>query len=411
MAEDVETFGRRARSWIDSNVPRPGEVAVSESGARVRRAQEIQRSIYDAGFAGITWPKRYGGQELTPAYMHAFVDQLRGFENPYPMLSVSLGVIGPTLLEFGTDQQKDKFLPALLRGDTLWVQLLSEPSGGSDMAGVLTGATRDGETWVLNGSKVWTTFGHHADYGLCLARTNWEVQKHRGLSVFIVPMQLPGVTVRPLTQASGASEFCQEFLDEVSIPSDHLLGRDNDGWTVASALLVQERNALGGGSPWFAGGPRGDPEEGETNELVGLALRSGLWEDSHIRQRVADCHSAEAIGAQLAARIAAGIRNRTLPGPAGSMLKLFAANLHLQRTELSMELCGADTAAWQEGDDAAQASCMAWLTRQGTAIMGGTNEIQRNIISERVLGMPREPAPDKDIPFNQVRTNHPGGGS
>jgi alkylation response protein AidB-like acyl-CoA dehydrogenase len=373
-------------------------------------AQEIQRSIFDAGFAAITWPSRYGGQELTPAHMHAFVGELRGFENPYRMLSVSLGVIGPTLLDFGTDQQKDTFLPPLLRGDTLWVQLLSEPSGGSDMAGVLTRATRDGETWVLNGSKVWTTFGHHADYGLCLARSNWDVQKHRGLSVFIVPMKLPGVTVHPLTQASGASEFCQEFLDDVSIPIDHLLGGDNDGWTVASALLVQERNALGGGSPWFAGG-HGESDDGEANELVELARRSGLWDDAHIRQRVADCHSAGTVGAQLATRVAAGMRSGALPGPAGSMLKLFAANLHLQRSELNVELYGADAAAWLGGDGAARTSSMTWLTRQGTSIMGGTNEIQRNIISERVLGMPREPAPDKDIPFNQVRTNRPKSGS
>jgi alkylation response protein AidB-like acyl-CoA dehydrogenase len=154
---------------------------------------------------------------------------------------------------------------------------------------------------------------------------------------------------------------------------------------VASALLVQERNALGGGSPWFAAGHRGDSEEGEVNELVRLALWAGLWEDSRIRQRVADCHSAETVGAQLASRIAAGIRTQTLSGPAGSMLKLFAANLHLQRTELAVELCGADTAAWQGGDDPARATSMAWLTRQGTSIMGGTNEIQRNIIASASL--------------------------
>jgi alkylation response protein AidB-like acyl-CoA dehydrogenase len=392
-------------------VPRAGELAGSGSRERVRGALEIQQSVYDAGFAGITWPKRYGGQELTPAHMHAFVDELRGFENPYRILSVSLGVIGPTLLEFGTEHQKDRFLPQLLRGDSLWVQLLSEPSGGSDMAGVLTRATRDGETWVLNGSKVWTTFGDHADYGLCLARTNWGAQKHRGLSVFVVPMRLPGMTVEPLTQASGASEFCQEFLDDVSVPFDHLLGGENDGWTVASALLIQERNALGGGSPWFAGRQGNDSEEGEPNQLVELAVRSGLWDDSYIRQRVADCHSAETVGAQLAARVGACIRTGAMPGPAGSMLKLFAANLHLQRSELAVELFDADAAAWPVGDEAARATSMTWLTRQGTSIMGGTNEIQRNIISERVLGMPREPAPDKDIPFNQVRTNRTQKGS
>ena len=162
-----------------------------------------------------------------------------------------------------------------------------------------------------------------------------------------------------------------------------------------------------GGSPWFAGGHR-DSKDGQANELVEAARRSGLWENAHIRQRVADCHSAETVGAQLATRVAAGMRTGALAGPAGSMLKLFSANVHLQRSELMVELCGADAAAWRCGDDASRIGAMTWLTRQGTSIMGGTNEIQRNIISERVLGMPREPAPDKDIPFNQARTNRPG---
>jgi alkylation response protein AidB-like acyl-CoA dehydrogenase len=406
--ESVEAFGRRARDWIESNLPRVGEAEAATSRERVRQAQSLQQQIFDAGFGAITWPAEYGGHELSPAHMHAFVDALHGFVNPYRTLSVSLGVVAPTILEFGTAEQKVTWLPPLLRGDTLWVQLLSEPSGGSDMAGVLTRATRDGDTWVLDGSKVWTTFGHHADYGLCLARSDWDVPKHRGLSMFVVPLDAPGVTVLPLTQASGATEFCQEFLEDVSVPADHLLGPENDGWTVASQLLVQERTALGGGSVHFAGGHADDGDDDGDNELVARAIAAGLWDDASIRQRVAAHHADAVVSAQLATRVATGMRTGAFAGPAGSMLKLSTANLHLDRAELLVELSGPDIAAWRPDDRDAEGTAMGWLTRQGTSIMGGTNEIQRNIISERVLGMPREAAPDKDVPFTQVRTNRRG---
>jgi len=408
MSESVEAFRRRARAWIGANVARAGEVPAELSGLeRVRRAQALQARIYDAGFAGITWPKAYGGQELTVPHMHAFVEELQGFENPYGTLSVSIGVIGPTLLEHGTEEQKAAHLPALLRGDTLWVQYLSEPTGGSDMAGVLTRAERDGDTWVLNGSKVWTTFGHYATHALCLARTDWEVPKHRGLSMFIVPVDAPGVTVVPLVQASGASEFCQEYLEDVALPADHLLGTVNDGWNLASQLLVHERNALGGGSAYYAIGGRGHGEAkvGPSDDLVAAAVRAGRAGDPVLRQLVAEVHARTVVGHQLGARVAEGLARRAYTGPAGSMLKLYSADLHLRRCEVAMEVRGSDAVAWTDDDPSAHDAAMAWLVRQGTSIMGGTNEIQRNIISERVLGMPREPAPDKDVPFSQVRTN------
>ena len=182
--EDVESFARRARYWIDSNIPSLGEVAEPRTTReQVESARSLQRAIFDAGFAGITWPEEFGGQNLTAAHMHAFSNALHGHENPYLMLSVSLGVIGPTLLEFGTTEQKATYLPSLLRGDNLWVQFLSEPSGGSDMAGVRTRATRDGDTWVMNGSKVWTTFGDLAEYSLCLAHKLGRAQALRSVDV------------------------------------------------------------------------------------------------------------------------------------------------------------------------------------------------------------------------------------
>jgi len=408
VPESVDAFRRRAGAWIQANMPRASDGIAPGSSASVAQAQELQQRAFDAGFAAITWPLEYGGQELTAAHMHAFVEELRGFVNPYPTLSVSLGVVGPTILELGTLEQKARWLPPLLRGDTLWVQLLSEPSGGSDMAGVLTRATRDGETWVLDGSKVWTTFGHYADFGLCLTRTNWQVQKHRGLAMIVVPMDAPGVTILPLKQASGASEFCQEYFENVTVPFDHLLGADGEGWSVASALLVHERTALGGGSVYFAGGHRTTEGDDVSNELVDAAAAAGVWDDAVVRDHVAECHAETVVSGQLAERVATGLRTGHFAGPAGSMLKLFTADLHLRRTALHVELGGAGLAGWANSDDETRTHAMSWLTRQGTSIMGGTNEIQRNIISERVLGMPREHAPDKDIPFDQVRTNQMG---
>jgi len=403
---DVAVYRRRARTWIEANVPRLGE---EDQGASIRErillARRIQQLIFDAGYAGITWPKAYGGHELTPAHMHAFTDELAGFVNPYRLLSVSLGVVGPTILHFGTEEQKAHYLPELLRADALWVQFLSEPSGGSDMAGVLTRATRDGDVWVLNGSKVWTTFGNHADYGLCLARSNWEVPKHAGLSMFILPVDAPGVTVRALQQASGESEFCEEFFDDVELKPEHLLGIEGDGWTVASQLLVHERNALGGGSAFFSQGVAGDQESAIDTELLEVAANSGREHDPLARQLVAEVHAASIVREQFGGRVATGMRTGALPGPAGSLLKLYSAELHLRRMQVMRELAGPTAAAWKQQDAQAEEHAMGWLVRQGQAILGGTNEIQRNIISERVLGLPREYAPDKGVPFTEVRTN------
>ena len=401
--EDVGSFAQRARSWIDSNIPRLSEGAESRSTSeQVALARLLQRSIFDAGFAGISWPEEFGGQGLTAAHMHAFSNALHGHENPYFMLSVSLGVIGPTLLEFGTAEQKATYLPDLLRGDTLWVQFLSEPSGGSDMAGVRTRATLDGDAWVMNGSKVWTTFGDLADYSLCLARTNWDVAKHSGLSMFVVPLGVPGITVEPISLASGKSDFCQEFLDDVALDRDALVGQEGDGWTVASRLLVHERTALGGGSKYFSAGSAGEDGGDEDQQLVDLAIASGRRADPLARQLVGELRSATVVGEQLAARVASGIRTGSLDGNSGSLLKLYSADLHLRRCEAAMELGGSDCVAWDDAASTSSFHAMRWLVRQGQAILGGTNEIQRNIISERVLGLPREAAPDKDVPFNQV---------
>lgn len=402
--EDVSTFRRRARAWVEANVPRADEVVPPvDSRERVEHAQSLQRRIFDAGFGAIAWPQQYGGLDLTAAHMRAFTEALQGHQDPYTTLSVSLGVVGPTLLHHGTPEQKATHLPPLLRGDTLWVQYLSEPSAGSDMAAVLTRGDRAGDDWVLNGSKVWTTFGDLADYALCLTRTDWDAQKHAGLSMFIVPVRSPGLTVLPLTQASGSQEFCQEYLEDVHVPGDHLLGAEGAGWAVATALLGEERRALGGGSPYFSAGTHSEGESDPTGELVALADRSGRRHDPLARQLVAELHAEALVGEQLAARVATGIASGVLAAPSGSLLKLYAADLSVHSVQARVDLTGPAATAWADGDAGSRSAGLGWLTRQGVSIMGGANEIQRNIISERVLGLPREPAPDKDGPFRSLR--------
>jgi alkylation response protein AidB-like acyl-CoA dehydrogenase len=309
----------------------------------------------------------------------------------------------------------------MLRGDELWVQFLSEPTGGSDMAGTLTRAARDGDTYVINGSKVWTSAADYSDVGFMLARTNWDVPKHRGLSTFVVPIRTEGLTVLPLRLVTGHTGFCQEFFDDVTIPASNLIGKENDGWTVASRLLVHERNSVGGGSEWhnatlgvtFHGG-RGSGAAG-SSRLTNLARRRGMSSDSLARQLIAEAHVLDTVNRQLGSRVAQATRTGSLPPPAGSLLKLFGSTSGVRASDITMEMAGASAVVWssRSADEdrfvplmgGADSQGVAYLFRQAGSILSGTSEIQRNIISERVLGLPREPAPDRDLPFNEVRHN------
>jgi alkylation response protein AidB-like acyl-CoA dehydrogenase len=403
--ESVEELRVRARAWAAEHLKRRRGEPAGFGRERVEGAQRLQQALFDAGLAGITWPPEYGGRGLTVAHMKALDEELNGYETPYRELSVSVGIVGPTILELGTDEQKARYLPRLLRGDDLWVQYLSEPTGGSDMAAVATRATRDGDSWVLNGSKVWTTFGHYADYALCLARSDWSKPKHRGLSMFIVKVDSPGLSVVPLKQATGEAEFCQEFLDDVIVSADALLGAENDGWTVASRLLMHERNALGGGSVYFSLGETAGSNADVGRALAAEAAATGSWDDPVLRDEIAGVHIDALVAGHLSERVKRGVALGRYQGPVGSVLKLFSATAHLRLTEVALAVRGEAGAAWLAEDPTSRAAAMAFIGRQGGSLAGGSDEIQRNIVSERVLGLPREPAPDKDLPFDQVRQN------
>ena len=406
--EDVEAFRLRARAWLADNMPRLVEgqnnsqlMAIDEMGTRAR---ELQRILFDGGFAGLCFPREYGGQGLTRAHQVAFTQETAPYEMPVVLNIPTFSILAPTLLDFGTEKQKRAHLPKMISGEEMWVQFLSEPSGGSDLASLVTRATRDGDVFILNGSKIWSSGAFRCDYAMCLARTDWHAPKHRGLTMFILKIHQPGIDVQQIKMSNGSNEFCQEFFDDVAIPVENVIGEINDGWTVASRLLFHERDAVGGGSPYASGGGGRGGQGGGRNDLVDLARATGRTADPRVRQLLAEARVNELVGGQLIQRVTTGIVNGVLPGPAGSLPRLFAATNSELRADIGLEIAGASAAAWAAGDPAGQAA-VEYLIRQGGSLGGSSNEMQRNIISERVLGMPREYAADKDRPFDEVRHN------
>jgi alkylation response protein AidB-like acyl-CoA dehydrogenase len=401
--EPVEDFRARARAWLADNMPALGDGWNDRSDARWEVERALQRRLWDGGFAGICFPKDYGGQGLTVEHQRAFTAESAPYDMPFSVNVPTLGILAATLVDFGTHEQKLRHLPAILRGDELWVQFLSEPSGGSDLAGCLTRADRDGDLFILNGSKIWSSGAYVADYAMCLARTNWDVPKHRGLTMFILEIHQPGVTVEQIRQVDGSMEFCGEFFDDVAIPVADVVGEIDDGWTVATRLLTHERMAVGGGSPYTSGRSIGHDSSAVDTTVVEAARVSGRAGDPHVRQLVAEAHIRQLVGGQLVRRVSEGLATATMAAPAGSLMKLFGATNVMRRSEIALEIAGADAVAWPAGTDPVGAQIgVSTLSRQGVSLGGGSNEIQRNIISERLLGMPREFAADKDVPYRDV---------
>ncbi len=278
--EDVESFTQRARTWLKDNMPPAPSDAGNQGGlgrahsdeaelARIARCRELQRTLFDGGFAGICVPKEYAGQGLTMAHQQAFNREIAGYDYPADTQIPTFTPCMAVILEFGTDEQKRKYVPPILKGEAFWMQFLSEPSGGSDVAGAQTTAIRDGDEWVMNGSKIWTTGAWWADMGLCLARTNWDVPKHRGLTVFMLPIHQDGIEIHRIEMLNGSKEFCQEFITDVRIPDSDRIGEVDQGWTVGIRWMYHERT-VSGGSPYVTqpGGRRTRGPAGGARSLV-----------------------------------------------------------------------------------------------------------------------------------------------
>lgn len=409
-SEPIESFRERARVFIRRHLrPLNGKSVSSalrasrtdaEELAEVARERELQRALFDAGLAGVCVPREYGGQGLTPAHQRVLNAELRGYEYPgrvqVPTFTPCLAV----LLEFGTEEQKLEHVPAILKGEELWMQFLSEPSSGSDVAGALTSAVRDGDDWVLNGSKVWTTGAWWSDWALCLARTNWEASKHGGLTVFMFPIDSPGIEVQRIEMLNGSKEFCQEFMTDVRVPDSHRIGGVDAGWTVGSRWMFHERMARN--SPLVTA-PEGETRAGGSGRTMhAIARAAGKLEDPSAQQRIGEAETLHRVGEALRRRIGRGIATRTMSDQSSAIARLFIGLAEARRTTIAFELAGEAGGVWSDDDGDLAEWGTDFLIRQAMCIGGGTTEIAANVIAERVLKMPREQTLDRDRPFSEV---------
>jgi alkylation response protein AidB-like acyl-CoA dehydrogenase len=410
--EDVASFRLRAREWIQDNLPPLPDSGDDDAENMMGsgfdddqwlRARELQKLLYSGGFAGICYPKEYGGLGLTRDHQGAFNEEVAGYEMPLLLNTPTFTICCPTVMDMGNEEQKREHIAASIRGDEVMVQFLSEPSGGSDLAGAITRATRDGDVFVLNGSKIWSSGAYAGDWALCLARTDWDAPKHRGLTMFLVKIHQPGIEIRRIKQVNGNQEFCEEFIDDVVVPASQVVGEVNGGWAIATRQLFHERNAVGGGSPYESGGSRGPRRGAPAGKIIDLARRTGRSSDARVRELVAESHAITKVQQHLIDRVVKGMRTKALPDPAGSIIRLFSGESATRRAEIGFEIAGPDGVVSPKGKVGDRENGEAFLFRQAGSLGGGSTEMARNIISERVLGMPREQAADRDVPFNQVR--------
>ena len=385
-------FRSEARAWLQQHAPAVTALDVSDLPKRLAAVTAWQQTLLRGGWAGLTWPRRYGGRDASPIEALIFQEEeARLIDWPtfkYPM-NVPLNLAAPAIMDFGTDELRALHLPRILRGEEFWCQMFSEPGAGSDLAALSTRAVRDGSVFRVTGQKVWTSYAHLAHYGLLLARTNPDVPKHRGITCFIVDLSTPGVTVRPLRQLTGAHEFNEVFLDDVVIPDSNVLGEVDDGWRVAHAILSSERAYLGAVSI----------TQTKFDRLLQLARRVGRASDPIIRQELADCYAREAILRFFGYRARTQIANERDRGPEASLMKLAQSRHIFDAASLATRLAGPDGAL----DEPYAPWAAELLGSFGPKIGGGTDNVQLNAIAERLLGLPREDDPHRRLPWRETR--------
>ncbi|MCC7078101.1 MAG: acyl-CoA dehydrogenase family protein [Acidimicrobiia bacterium] len=395
---EEEAWRERCRAWLEGNAPSrkadTGGVSLfgemSDDAAHVARAKEWQAKKFDAGFAAITWPEEYGGTNGTPMQSIIFRQEEGRFDVPTEPYIIGLGMIAPTIRTVGTDGQKDRYLREMLRGEEIWCQLFSEPAAGSDVSSLTTSAVRDGDEWVLNGQKVWTSGAHYSDFGEIICRTDPDVPKHRGITAFVVDMKAPGITIRPLRQMTGGASFNEVFFEDVRVPNDNVLGEVNKGWSVAITTLMNERVAIG------SGGGIG----GGIGRVVEMARRSGRHTDPVLRQEIASLYCLQRVQKFNGMRTLTAVSKGAVPGPEGSIGKLLGTKALVRMGEVYMDLIGPEGIA-DTGQGTHDFNQIV-LGAPGFRVAGGTDEVMKNIIGERVLGLPGEPRMDKDIPFRDL---------
>ena len=393
-SEAAEAFRLEFRAWLDANRPDHSSTddqigEFMEAGSEGwRRHLAWHRRMHAGGWVGITWPKAYGGRGATLEQSIVFGEELARVKAPTLVNGLGIALVGPTLMHWGTEEQKKRYLPKILAAEEIWCQGYSEPNAGSDVASLQTRAVEDGDDFIVNGQKVWTSGAHHADLCILLARTDPAAPKHKGISYLLVDMHSPGVTVKPLVQITGDSGFNEVFFEDVRVPKKNLVGEKNQGWQVAVTTLAFERSSIGSGSA--------RDMLAAVRDLASLAQRlprdgGTAWQDANVRQQIAS------FACQAAALRYTNLRQLTRrlkglpPGPEGSGAKLVVSDLMLRTAKFAMELLGPFSQFEQDAPFALDGGKWSYrmLGSRMMTIAGGTSEIQRNIIGERVLGLPK----------------------
>ncbi len=394
--ENAEAFRTRCREFLDQHatgIHLGGDPDI-RGAKRLDFAKVFMQAAADAELAGLTYPREYGGQGLDRQHEQIWREEYAKYPNMTTELTISHGMCLPMVAEYGTHEQKSAFMADQISARSVWCQMFSEPGAGSDVASLQTKAERDGDTWVINGQKVWTTLAHVSDYGVIIARTDAEVAKHAGISMFIVPMDAPGIEIRPIHQIDGGLHFNEVFFADVEISAESLLGDLNNGWNMATAMLMYERVAIGTGT---TSGISTSLSDG----LIEEATKRGTITDPVIRQKLMKLRAMETTAALVRMRTRAELQAGKTPGPGGSLTKLNSTSIMDNYRSLSLEIVGPASVAWDDPSGAAWQRVAVGSFMGGIA--GGTNEIQRNIIGDRVLGLPRDISVDKGVPFNKLK--------
>ncbi|MEO6123588.1 MAG: acyl-CoA dehydrogenase family protein [Ilumatobacteraceae bacterium] len=392
-------FRAEARGWLEQHATRRDPAKRhrqsandAEQDRHAQACRDWQRVLYDGGWAGLTWPKAFGGRGGRPWQAAIFAEEQSKFDVATGAFAVAHGMVAPTLMMHGTDAQR-AHLDAMLNGSEVWAQLFSEPEAGSDLANLGTRAELDGNEWIVNGQKVWTSGAQHSEYAILLARTNPDAPKHAGITYFIVDMKSPGIEVRPLRQITGVAHFNEVFLTDVRIPIENVVGEIDNGWKIAHTTLSNERAMIGGGGSTAFSVP----------ELIELARAYDRTDDPVVRQGIARAYSRAEVLKYMGYSMRTSLSRGEMPGVVASTMKLFFARHWAATTGLAIEIEGADGMLWGASafDEGLwqQTFCGQYAVRLG----GGTDEIQGNVIGERALGLPREPSLDRDLPWRQTR--------
>lgn len=395
-------FRAEVRAWLAKNAPahegaRQEQRTSEDVTAGLEKARKWQALKSDAGYTCITWPEEYGGRGGTPLQAVIYAEEEAKYSVPRGYFEIGIGMAGPTLMAYASPEVNEQYLPRMRRGDDVWCQLFSEPSAGSDLAGLRTRAERDGDDWIVNGQKVWTSGAHFSDYGILVTRHDPTVPKHMGLTYFFVDMRSPGIEVSRIKQISGGSNFCEVFFNDVRIPDANRLGNPGDGWSVALTTLMNERLAVGDAPP---------PDADELVKFLKKLKTAGSspLKNPAVRERLAEWYvQMQGLKFTKARTLTALSRGQT-PGPEASITKVVSAQKLQDIASYAMELMDMGGILEYEETPELGMYLHAFLFSPGYRIAGGTDEILRNIIAERVLGLPPDIRVDKDKPFAQLPT-------